>query len=56
MKEPQKNFDHLLHPYMFVLKEGKKINEDLLDYSLLLLQISETDILRSPKKPSNMKA
>ncbi len=42
MKESQqKPFDHFLHPYIFVLKEGKEINSDFLDYSLLLLQVGK---------------
>ena len=35
-------------PYLFVLQEGKKIQEDLLDYSLLLLQTSHPIVIRSP--------
>ena len=50
MKESQPNFKHFLHPYIFILKEGKQINENFLDYSLLLLQVAQVDILRSPKK------
>lgn len=49
MKESsQKSFDHLLHPYIFVLKEGKEIHHDFLDYSLLLLQVGQADIIPSP--------
>lgn len=43
-----KPFDHFLHPYVFVLKEGTEIQEDFLDYSLLLLQVGQADILPSP--------
>lgn len=51
MKESrQKPFDHFLHPYIFVLKEGKEINSDFLDYSLLLLQVGQADILHSPRQ------
>lgn len=39
-----------LHPYMFVLKEGRGIKEDYLDYSLLMLQISSPEVLPSPEK------
>lgn len=50
MKEPRsKPFDHFLHPYVFVLKEGKEIDENFLDYSLLLLQVGQADILPSPQ-------
>lgn len=40
----------LCHPYMFALKEGHQIGDDLLDYSLLLLQRSCIEIIRSPKE------
>jgi hypothetical protein len=49
MKESRtKPFDHFLHPYIFVLKEGKEINQNFLDYSLLLLQVGQADVLASP--------
>lgn len=49
MKESRtKPFDHFIHPYIFVLKEGKEIHKDFLDYSLLLLQVGQADILASP--------
>lgn len=38
----------LLHPYLFVLKEGGKIKKDFLDYSLMMLFIHSTEIIRSP--------
>ncbi len=51
MKESHsKPFDHFLHPYIFVLKEGTEIHQDFLDYSLLLLQVGQADILPSPNK------
>lgn len=51
MKEAQpKPFEHFLHPYVFILKEGQEINTDFLDYSLLLLQVGQIDILPSPQK------
>ncbi len=50
MKETQsKQFEQFLHPYIFILKEGKEIQEDFLDYSLLLLQVSLADVLPSPR-------
>ena len=49
MKESRPQpFDHFLHPYIFILKEGKEIHKDFLDYSLLLLQVGQADILPSP--------
>ena len=42
-------FDHFIHPFVFVLKEGHQINQDFLDYSLLLLQVGQADVLHSPR-------
>jgi hypothetical protein len=42
------SLDHFLHPFVFVLKEGLAIQDDCFDYSLLLLNIGQGDILRSP--------
>ncbi|MBA3720809.1 MAG: hypothetical protein H0W88_00230 [Parachlamydiaceae bacterium] len=47
---PTKGFDQVLHPYVFLLKEGKEIKSDFLDYSLLLLQVGQPDIIPSPRK------
>jgi hypothetical protein len=44
----------ILHPYMFALREGKSIKEDLLDYSLLILQVSSPQIIKSPSKIKKM--
>ncbi len=46
----QQNNDihNILHPYIFVLKEGDDINSDLMDYSLLMLNVSPPEILQSP--------
>lgn len=50
MKEVRsKPFEHILHPFIFILKEGTEIQEDFLDYSLLLLQVSQAETLRSPQ-------
>lgn len=46
-----KNDDDLksiLHPYLFVLQEGKTISNDFLDYSLMMLQVSCHEAIRSP--------
>lgn len=37
-----------LCPYLFALKEGKKINHDYLDYSLMLIQVHNSEIIRAP--------
>jgi len=49
MKESDKPFEHFLHPYVFILKEGLEIHNDFLDYSLLLLHVGQADVLPSPK-------
>ncbi|MBS4169014.1 hypothetical protein [Parachlamydia sp. AcF125] len=50
-----KDLKLILHPYMFVLKEGK-IQENMLDYSLMMLQVSCPETIKSPsyekKNPS----
>ena len=38
----------MLHPYIFVLKEGREIKQDFLDYSLMILMAHSTETLRSP--------
>lgn len=38
---------HLLHPYVLVLKEGK-VDENALDFSLMLLQITCPEVIKSP--------
>lgn len=45
-KYPQQLLN-LLHPYQFVLKEGD-IRKNSLDYSLLLLQVTCHEIIKSP--------
>lgn len=53
MKESNKPFEHFLHPYIFILKEGLEIQNDFLDYSLLLIQLSKADVLPSPQSYLN---
>jgi hypothetical protein len=59
MKPNSKYLEQFLRPYVFLLKEGKGFENNFLDYSLLLLQVGEGDILYSPtrqlKKTSNRK-
>lgn len=38
----------LLHPYAFVLKSGKDLNKNLLDYNLMILQMNCPETIRSP--------
>lgn len=53
-KSRSKPFDHLLHPYIFVLKEGTGIDADFLDYSLLLLHVGQADIIPSPRQKNRI--
>jgi hypothetical protein len=48
MKKPSKSFEHLLHPYVFLFQAGEKIEHDFLNYSLLLLQVGQPDVVHSP--------
>ena len=43
-----KDLNDFLHPYLFVLKKGEK-EEDLMDYSLNMLQLSQVEVYRTPK-------
>lgn len=43
-----KSLKLLAHPYIFMLKEGNQIKENFLDFSLLMLQLSCPEIIRSP--------
>lgn len=58
--QARKNLHVIVHPYIFVLKEGKKIKKDYLDYSLMMLQITAPETIKSPhdrsKKRLNMLA
>lgn len=38
----------IVHPYLFVLKEGLDIQADFLDYSLLMLRVSPPEVIHSP--------
>lgn len=37
-----------LNPYLFILKEGVEIKDDLLDYSLMILNVNCREIMKSP--------
>lgn len=40
----------ILHPYVFVLKEGGEIKKDFLDYSLVMLFVHSREIIKSPNE------
>lgn len=46
--KPNSQIALLCHPYLFALKEGNKIRDNLMDYSLLLLQRNCTEVIKSP--------
>ncbi len=46
--DPNKDLQAILHPYLFVLKEGGDIEKNLLDYSLLMLHVSAPEVIHSP--------
>jgi hypothetical protein len=48
-EKAQNQLKLVCHPYLFALKEGRMIKEDLLDFSLLLLQRNCTEVIKSPK-------
>lgn len=48
----QRDLKQILHPYLFVLKEGKAMANDLLDYSLMMLHVNCREVIRTPKRPA----
>jgi len=47
-----KDLKFIVHPYMFVLKEGQKIQKDFLDYTLMMLQVGSPETIKSPPSHS----
>lgn len=45
---PRQNLKLILHPYVFVLKEGIEIKKDYLDYSLMMLMVASPETIKSP--------
>ena len=43
-----KDLHSILNPYLFVLKEGKDIQDNYMDFSLIMLKISPPEVLNSP--------
>lgn len=41
----------LLHPYVFVLKEGKGFSKNSMSYDLMMLQVNN-EVIKSPKQLS----
>lgn len=51
--EPKHTIKTILHPYLFILKEGGQIKNDFLDYSLMMLLINSSETIKSPKTKTN---
>lgn len=49
----RKSLKQILHPYMFVLKEGAEFQQDYLDYSLMILHINCLEVFKSPSPESS---
>lgn len=49
---PTNPLKSILHPYIFVLKEGGKIKKDFLDYSLMMLFVHSRETIHSPIEDS----
>ena len=45
----QRDLKQILHPYLFVLKEGKTIGDNLLDYSRIMLHVHCHEVIKTPK-------
>ena len=48
--QSKKNLQLILHPYVFVLKEGIEIKDNFLDYSLMILQVTSPETIKSPQR------
>lgn len=47
-RRSRRDLSLLLHPYMFVLKEGSAIQKDPLNFSLMILKVNCPEVLKSP--------
>ena len=54
MKQSSQKAKNLMQPYVFLFKEGKSIQDNYLDYSLLLLKVTVADVFSSPNRPPNV--
>lgn len=43
-------------PFMLMLKEGDEIEQDYMDYKLVMLNVGSSERIRSPKIPGHHKA
>lgn len=42
------HFNLPYQPYVFILKEGAEIKDNPMDYSLLLIKVTNPEIIKSP--------
>ena len=54
MSQGNQDLTLIIYPWTFVLKEGK-ICDNSLDYSLVMLRVSEAETLRSPNRSGLVK-
>lgn len=54
MEQKTNPLETILHPYMFVLREGEQIKNNLLDYRLMIFQVSQGETIRSPRNPTQL--
>ena len=52
--KPNRSLRLLAHPYIFVLREGKEIIQNPLDYSLMMLFIHSNETIHSPGKERSL--
>jgi hypothetical protein len=50
-RQSRRDLTLLVQPYMFVLKGGSAIKKDPLNYSLTILHVSCSEVLKSPTEP-----
>ena len=43
-----KDLKEILHPYLFVLQEGPNFKKDPMNYSLCMLRIGNSEVIKSP--------
>lgn len=50
-----KDLKMILHPYAFILKGGEKFDKNLLDYQLMIVQMSSPETIKSPPHSRQVK-
>lgn len=52
----RKDLKAIVYPYLFVLSEGKMIEENPLDFRLMMFHSSSQEVLPSPHSPKKIEA